>query len=326
MESFVVPSAWEVAGLLCKLFLYFGAATLAGAALNLAFYSDGSRRTVQGLLVYGLIGAVLGFQAVLLNYLVQVGMISASGLAGMFDWTMAEILMDTPLGETTLWRLVAFTVALVGLVICLQLLARRSQPPSRRLHTALVAIPALALLILAESFQLSGHVSVHGKLAQLAISLHVIAFAAWIGSLYPLLRLSHGLQASELAWFMGRFGDHARLVLALLLLAGLFLLWELLMTPGELWQTPYGLSLSLKLLLVAALLGLAAHNRYQLVPAVAEDKGGALLQLRRSIKGEMGLALLILLLTAYLSTLVGPMDHQAAAVRLETAESSLAQR
>jgi putative copper export protein len=307
--SFVIPSAWEVAGLLCKLFLYFGAASLAGAALNLAFYSDGSRRSVQGLLVYALIGSVLGFQAVLLNYLVQVGMISASGLAGMFDWTMAEILMDTPLGETTLWRLVAFTLALLGLVICLQLLARRKQAPTRRLHTFLVVVPALALLVLAESFQRSGHVSVHGNSAQLAISLHVMAFGAWIGSLYPLLRMTYWLETSELAWFMRRFGDHARLVLAVLLLAGLFLLWQLLMSPAELWQSPYGLSLSLKLLLVTALLGLAAHNRYQLVPALAANGGAALARLRRSIKGEMALALLILLLTAYLSTLVGPMEH-----------------
>ncbi len=108
MTDFVAPSSWELAGLLCQFSLYLAAAALAGTALNIAFYNDGSRATLNGLLGYGLLAAVLGFHAALLNYLVQVGMLSGSGVAGMFDLDMASLLIDTPCRASALsgacWR------------------------------------------------------------------------------------------------------------------------------------------------------------------------------------------------------------------------------
>lgn len=306
--SFVIPSVWEAAGLLCKLLLYFAVAAMAGSALNLAFYSDASRRSLQGLLVYALVGSVLGFHAVLVNYLVQVGMINLNGIAGMLDWPMIRLLMDTPVGEATLWRLVAFTAGSIALGLCLRGIASLNRPPSRRRRHVLVLVPAMTLVLLAFSFRSYGHVSVLGGLAQLAVVLHVLAMAAWVGSLYPLYRLTGSDNAEHLAWVMRKFGDHARLLLVVLIVAGIVMLWGLLQSPDELWRSAYGISLTLKFTLVAAMLGFAAMNRYKLVPVLAEPGGAQ--RLRRSIAFESLLALLILLLTAYLSTLVGPMEHQ----------------
>lgn len=306
--DFVIPNAWEAAGLLCKFFLYLAVAALAGTALNLRFYADGSRQTVAALLFYALLAALLGFHAVLVNYLVQVGQIGGNGLTGMFDLDMARLLLDTPVGASTLWRLTAFTFALIGVVIAMSRISTLSKPPSQRLQSLIIAVPTVAVLILAYSFRLSGHVSVHGTLAQAAITLHILAFAAWIGSLYPLLRLTCQLEGRELAWFMSRFGDHARVILVVLVGSGLGMLFALLGTVSELWTSAYGQALMLKFLLVTGLLAVAAHNRFRLVPQLAEA-GSTSQSLRKSIAVEMLLALLILLVTAYLSSLIGPMEH-----------------
>ncbi len=283
-----------------------------GCLLNLSLYNDGSRQTVQGLQMYGLLGAVIGFQGVLFNYLIQVGMISGNGLAGMFDFGMIQLLLDTPQGESTVWRLLGFTLAMISLAWGLSRCARLTRPPTRQ-QLRLILLPlAMALIILAGSFQMSGHVAVLGTSGQLAIALHVIAFACWIGSLLPLYWLSRRLEASDLHWMMARFGDHARLMLAVLVLAGALMVWQLLETPGELLQTPYGLSLTVKFALVAGLIAVAAANRFTLVPALQQthyQATSAADKLAKSIRLEGVLAVLILLVTAYLSTLVGPAAH-----------------
>jgi putative copper export protein len=308
MTDFVAPSSWELAGLLCQLSLYLAAAALAGTALNIAFYNDGSRATLNGLLGYGLLAAVLGFHAALLNYLVQVGMLSGSGVAGMFDLDMASLLIDTPQGERTFWRLLACMLALVGLAVGLSRVHKLGQPPSLQLRSFLVAAPSLAIVLLAFSFRSAGHVSILSPLAQTAIVMHVLAFAAWIGSLLPLHWLTRRVGNEQLHWLMHRFGDHARVTLVALVASGVLLLWELLQSPVELWRTAYGQLLSVKLLLVVGLMGLAAKNRFTLVPQLIGSPEIAT-RLARSIRLEMLLALLILVATAYLSTLVGPASH-----------------
>lgn len=307
--SFVVPGSWEFASLICKLALYAGLLALSGCLLNLAFYNDGRRQTLQGLLLYGLVGSIAGFHGALFNYLVQVGMISGNGLIGMFDWAMLQLLLDTPQGESTLWRLLGFTLALLAQAWGLHHFSSLQKPPTRQ-HLRVIVLPqVLALILLAGSFQMSGHVSVLGSSGQLAIALHVIAFACWIGSLPPLYWLAQRLPGEELQWIMARFGDHARIILMVLTAAGVLMAWQLLESAGELIQTAYGLSLLLKFALVLGLMGFAALNRFTLVPKLAGGGRMAADKLAASIRFEMLLAVLILLVTAYLSTIIGPMSH-----------------
>jgi putative copper resistance protein D len=61
-----------------------------------------------------------------------------------------------------------------------------------------------------------------------------------------------------------------------------------------------------KLALVAGLLSLAAFNKIRLTPRLSAGDTGAARSLERSIYAEMVLAALILLVTATITTLIGP--------------------
>ena len=66
--------------------------------------------------------------------------------------------------------------------------------------------------------------------------------------------------------------------------------------------TGYGLALSGKVVLVSGLLGLAALNRFRLVPAVDRGERRAAARLGLSVRLEMLGALAIILVTSLLTT------------------------
>jgi copper resistance protein D len=302
-----VPTSWEFASLLCKFLLYVGIACVAGGGLSLWLYSDGSRRSLQLNLRYILVGAVFGFQGVLANFFIQVGLVNDSGPGGMFDWSMASILLDTAVGDSTVWRLAGFVIVLGACPRFISYINHRSRPPELKFYLAVTSSMVLAALILAYSFSQVGHVSVLSTPARIAVVIHVFAVALWLGALYPLLRLTAVDDRQLLQLTMRRFGDHALVIVLLLLIAGAVMLWEVLSSPRELFSTAYGQLLSLKLVLVASILGIAGVNKFLLVPCLSDTEGA--LRLRRSIRIEMVVATLILLATTYLSTIVGPMQH-----------------
>ena len=74
----------------------------------------------------------------------------------------------------------------------------------------------------------------------------------------------------------------------------------------DLWGTPYGRLLSIKLLAFVAMLGLAALNRYRFTPALAEGNESARPWLLRSVAAESAAGLAVLALVAWLGTLAPP--------------------
>lgn len=302
--SSIIPGGWELASLLCKLLLYFATASVAGGSFCLWQFSDGRRQSVRHLLLYIMLGAFVGFQAVLLSFLVQVGQLSGTGLGGMLDWGMASILLDTSLGEVTFLRLAAFVYVLLATLLFLRQVQNSQKPLTQQAYLRFASVYLAPVMLLAFTFRLSGHVSVLALSGQVAIILHVIAFALWIGSLYPLLRLTYTPDAVALRYWMKRFGDFAMGIVACLAGAGVLLAWQLLASVEELVTTAYGLALLLKLLLVLVLLAIAGLNKLYLVPRL-EQAGGAA-ALARSIRMEILAATLILTVTAYFSTVVGP--------------------
>jgi putative copper resistance protein D len=66
--------------------------------------------------------------------------------------------------------------------------------------------------------------------------------------------------------------------------------------------------LLLKLTLVLVILGVAAMNKLMLVPVLISS--GSIVKLQRSIRYELAIAVVILVATSYLSTIVGPAEHQ----------------
>jgi copper resistance protein D len=89
-------------------------------------------------------------------------------------------------------------------------------------------------------------------------------------------------------------------------IAGVVLLWVLIGNLSELWTSSYGCYIILKLGLVACLLALAALNKLRLTRRLLTGDSGALRSLRISIRAEMVLAAMILIVTAALTTLTGP--------------------
>ncbi len=307
MDMSPVPNLWEAASVLSKLFFYIGAASALGGSVSLLLYGDGRRYSVTRILSYQLIGALLGFNAVLINFLVQVGQINGRGIAGAFDWTMAKILMDTSLGDLSLYRLVGFVVLIAASLLLLRQTSQLSSAPGMNFYRQILLFNGLGFILLLLSFRYGGHVSVLSVPVQLALALHFTAFAIWIGSLFPLQVLTASDDFANLQIVLRKFGDHAIIFVGALLVAGVVLVLSLIHSPAELIDTFYGRSLLVKLILVLGLLGIAAVNKFRLVPAIMEIGGVA--AFRKSLRLEIAVATLLLVVTGYLSTVVGPMSH-----------------
>jgi putative copper resistance protein D len=140
----------------------------------------------------------------------------------------------------------------------------------------------------------------------LLLGVHVLAVAFWLGALGPLAIQANRRGPRELGAVAVRFGRIAIAVVAVLLAAGLGILWVLLSRVSDLWTSDYGRIASVKIALVACLLALAAWNKLRLVPRIVTGDPLAVRRLRRSIRTEMIVAGLILLVTAALTTLSGP--------------------
>jgi putative copper export protein len=103
-----------------------------------------------------------------------------------------------------------------------------------------------------------------------------------------------------------RFGAAAVFVVAGLMAAGLILLWLLLGDFKELWSSPYGRCVMLKLSVVGCLLCAAAFNRLRLTPRLLANDTRALRSFRKSLRTELLLGIVILGVTATLTTVTGP--------------------
>ena len=303
----MVPSGWELLDLACKLLTYLGAASLLGSIFCFWLFKNESRQISHEILTYLAAGVFLGFQGALLRFFVQVGMVVDNGLVGMFDWGMAKIYFDSPVGDTTFFQLIGFVLAFVFGTVARKKIEMGN---SHSTHYSLQFFnfgSLIAFLLLILSFRFSGHISVLSTISKLAIVLHYSAFSAWIGSLYPLCLLSFSKDISFIRNRVKAFGDWAVFMVAVLIIAGGFMLLDLFGSIDEIFSTDYGMVVLVKLTLVIAILGIAAINRVRLTPNIVSQKG--VRQFRNSVTIEIFVALLILIVTTYLSTVVGPPEH-----------------
>ncbi|MFC3226559.1 CopD family protein [Marinibaculum pumilum] len=237
--------------------------------------------------------AAAGLALVLLALAARVLFLGGGDPATLGEWAMWRFVLAGPVGESAGLRILG-----LGLT-CAPALLRR---PRWRPTAGLAAVCGLAAIIL--SFTVSGHATTPGmSLLAPLLGLHLAAAAFWIGALWPLFRLAGSLPPRNAAAVMQRFGQVATMAVGLLLMAGLAMAIELVGSVQALFATGYGRILLAKLALVAALLGLAAGNRWRHVPALRAEAPGAARRLRLSILAEIGLVALILLATAALVTL-----------------------
>lgn len=296
-------SAWELASVLSKLVLILGLLAAAGGIAALEHYHDGSRGGHDRLLAFSLGGAVIGFHFSLFPVLLQVGQINDSGLMGMFDLELLWLLRGTPAWEAAAFRATGFFLSALLVLTLLRVLKQQKAAPPPAYYRIAVIGQLLALAPVVAGFTLVGHVSVLAWLPRLALLLHVAAIALWFGMLVPLRWCCADPSLPRLQAQMQRFSRLGLWLVAVLMLTGATLVLNLI-PLADLVATSYGRVLCLKLLLVTAVVGIASLNKWRHVPRL-ELEGGRT-ALRSSIDREIALGLALVLVSAVVSTLVGP--------------------
>jgi len=162
--------------------------------------------------------------------------------------------------------------------------------------------PLGAVWLLTRSFQ--GHAGAHGPLPAAVDWVHLLAGSAWLGGLLQ-LELAGNDPTPHVA---RRVRTLATGALALLIPAGIYAAFLHVPSLDRLLDTPYGRTLLAKLALVAGLLGLGAVNHFRHVPALVGGRTEAGRNLRRTVRIEVVLGAVVLLLSALLGVL--PMPHE----------------
>ncbi|MGJ8691356.1 MAG: copper resistance D family protein [Thalassotalea sp.] len=293
---------WSVFLLLLKLTSYFAIASLAGTLLMRVLNSKTDNVMIISFYRYlkgwQLVFLTLGCAASLLQVPIEAGAIAESGLAGMVDPFMLEIVWQSVIGEQAVIRVPAFIVAIIAVA---SWQTHHSASSTIKLNFLILL---LMLAFITYSFTFTGHSANETILIKSTFVLHLIAIASWLGSLWPLYKSCQLLPLQTVKRLMHRFGQFAIVIIAVLLISGSTLLLAYLNTWAELFTSNYGQLILLKLLLVSAMLLLGAWHKLFLVPQIEQPHH--ILTLKRSISVEMLIALFVLLTTSIFTTLIGP--------------------
>jgi copper transport protein len=234
------------------------------------------------------------------------GGLAAAGLAGMTVAALAGAgvplgrLLGSSTGHWLAWRAAALVVAAAAASLVV------ARPGRAWPLVAAGAAAAGGLLVHA----MAGHAAAPSPLRPLHLLAqwaHLVAVGVWVGGLAWLLAGLGGRDGAGRAAAARRFSRLAAGGLAVVAVTGLARAvdevggWSALATSG------FGRALDLKLALFAGLAAFGAVNHYRLVPAAAgaaargvRRAGG---RLRASVRGELGVAVAVLLAGALLAEL-----------------------
>jgi copper transport protein len=262
-----------------------------------------TRRLRSVLLAAALAGAISAAAAVLFEAAQAAGISAPAAL----DSTILREELGTRFG--TVWGLTALAWALLGLGVAPAL----HRPSPWRLAPLFAPLAFIAL-----EPALSGHPSTQSPAALLfpANFLHVVAMSVWVGGLASLLlvlpaatrELEPPDRSRLLAATLARFSPVALACVGLILLTGTAQAFVYVRDLDNLLDTAYGRAVLIKLaLLVGAMVPLGAYNRCRSMPrleriaAGGEAPGRAGLFLRRALRGEVALLVVVLGVTAALA-------------------------
>ena len=211
---------------------------------------------------------------------------------------------ETEQGAAWLARTASLAAAFVFLIVL------RRQPPFQ--YVVALAFGAVALATLVWAGHAAATEGALGTAHRISDIAHMIAAALWIGGIAAFGLLLSRSDASDahvriVTRSLSSFSRVGTVAVAIIGITGLFNAYAILGTDVmRLVQSLYGILLSAKLILFAAMLGLAANNRWTLTPAVARAGDGnsaAWNRLRFSIALEFAAGAVILALVAWLGTL-----------------------
>ena len=276
-----MPDAFGLAAIVTKFALYLGVMTSAGTVMAmLMFRLERIRGLAMTFAVLGIVAAILAFSLRGANL--------TGDVSGLTDPEMLKLLWTTPVGTALLLRLVGLGLLIAGLLM-------------GRVGTW---VSVLGGVIAIWSFDQVGHVSgLETTLLDLALMLHLLAVALWIGVLTPLKRLASSSSTYASAADVGhRFGVVASATVPVLIIVGGYMGYQLVGSFTALADTSYGQAMIIKVLLVCLLLGLAAANKLRFIPALRTGDPAAANHLSKSISIEWIVILAVLGMTAVLTT------------------------
>lgn len=219
-------------------------------------------------------------------------------------------LMWSMIGRTTWgWGWLLQVLATIGAIIGFSA-ARRDRAQGWRIATVSAVLGAFAPA-------LSGHAASTPTLWPLAIladGLHIIGASGWLGSLLILLaagmpaaiRLEKDNRGPAVAELVNAFSPTALAFAGLTASAGVFAAWLHLGAIPALWQTQYGKTLLVKLAILGIVTATGAYNFLYVKPRLGKLDG--VQQIRRSATIEVGVAVIVLLVTAVLVATPTAMD------------------
>ena len=231
--------------------------------------------------------------------------------ASMGDPVLLGLVMKSPLGMSSVLAGIGF-----AMITVIDRVKARGELAARVVAAATVLL----------SLTVTGHATTLGAITDVLLALHLGGVAFWLGALLPLRQMcatageganagaandaaNDADSASVLADVADRFGWIAQRVVAVLIVAGVTYAAILTGSVMALLTTTYGLVLLAKIGLVAGLLGLAARNRFRIVPVLQAGDLSAVRQLRNSIDREIIFALAILVMSSLLTTSLNlPME------------------
>lgn len=153
-----------------------------------------------------------------------------------------------------------------------------------------------------------------GKLAGKINAVHILAASTWLGTLLVLTVIgirgliksaTSGQQRAELvADLVNSFSPLALIAATVVGTTGLATAWLHLKRLSTLWTTSYGMTLVVKLILVAVVVALGAWNWRRVRPSLGDE--GSEVTIRGSAMMELTFAGLVLLATSVLVTLPSP--------------------
>ncbi|TVV74253.1 copper homeostasis membrane protein CopD [Sphingomonas solaris] len=248
-------------------------------------------------------GAGLAFSALWLALLAA--SMGDTPLAGVTGETVALLIDGTAIGA-------AWTARMAALTLMLPVASLGGRAP-RTAFGLLAVAGAVALGSLAWTGHGAMDEGVRGWVHLLADLAHLLAAGAWIGALAAFLRFTFARAPDPVLAqrVLHGFASTGTLLVLLLLGTGLVNGWVLVGPDhlAALVTDDYGRLLLIKLALFAAMLALAAANRFRHTPALratVDDPVRALAGLRRSLLAETTAALAILVLVAWLGMLSPP--------------------
>jgi putative copper export protein len=183
------------------------------------------------------------------------------------------------------------------------------------------ALAALGVVVLAFTPALGGHaVATPDRtwLAVLSDGLHVLGAGGWLGSLLAVvaigipvaMHLGREGRGRAVAALVNAFSPTALFFAAIVTATGVLSASFHLGSFADLWQSDYGRTLLLKIGLLSLLFATGAYNWLRVRPALGSEDGAR--RLRRSASLELGVGVVVLLVTAVLVATPPPMDMERA--------------